>query len=388
MALIGFSCVCTAFDSPLLDTTSGLGLVLEWLNLTLVVLFTLEIAIQVGAFGVRGYVRIDPWNKLDAVIVLMLILSQGLASIQDFTFPLLVELPRQPAPRGFLSLDFRAFHSCIRALRPLRVLNKMPQMKVVVHTLFRCVPEIAKAMLFYGFMLLMFAIASVILFKGALSTCSMSPYTYFESHESPPPWFPPTYNGTYTYEDLIQYDIMTFPRSWDAMPNATRAVVAPFWPHITCDQPSSSYPHHHLPCQAHETPTSKAVCEGFNLTWSQTVVPQSFDNILIAVASLYELTTMEGWSTVAIATVDAQGEDMQPVPNLRPGFLFFWIGFMITCAFFITNLFIGVLCDSFLREHYGLLVTDEQIAWIKVQKKLLYLAPIMHIPAPVHSPLR
>ncbi|KAH9185803.1 hypothetical protein AeNC1_012220 [Aphanomyces euteiches] len=91
---------------------------------------------------------------------------------------------------------------------------------------------------------------------------------------------------------------------------------------------------------------------------------------------------MEGWTATCLATIDAAGEDMQPLTNNNPGYMFWWWIFMIICAFFITGLFIGVLCDSFARETYGSMVTDEQISWIKLQNKVLALSPLHVFPMP------
>ncbi|RHY17551.1 hypothetical protein DYB32_010499 [Aphanomyces invadans] len=97
---------------------------------------------------------------------------------------------------------------------------------------------------------------------------------------------------------------------------------------------------------------------------------------------LFELTTMEGWTSTCLAAIDAVGENMQPIENYNPMIMLYWWLYMIICAFFITNLFIGVLCDSFTRETYGSMVTDEQIEWIKLQNKVLALSPLRVHPRP------
>ncbi|KAG9401991.1 hypothetical protein AC1031_007692 [Aphanomyces cochlioides] len=358
-AAIATSCICTAFDSPLIDRTSGVGLVLDRLNTVFAILFGAEMIITIIAKGLifdkDAYVR-DPWRVLDGFIVFVSVI------------PLFV------SKAGALQ-SLRALRTC-RALRPLRVINKLPQLKIVVNVLFKCIPEIGRALLFFFFILFMFGIMSVMLFKGAISTCSISPYNYGLSAETtPPPWFPSSYTGDYV-SNLETVDVMTYPIPWIAMTPDQQSALAPVWNTTGCGPFRDDY-----------TPTSKEIClcyESVNQTTWTSLVPQRFDNIFESVGALYEITTMEGWSNVAIATIDSVGPDMQPIQNNRPIFMVYWWIFMIVCAFFTTNLFIGVLCESFVRENYGALVTEEQVQWVKMQRRVMALSPHVLYPEPKH----
>ncbi|CAK4281977.1 unnamed protein product [Aphanomyces euteiches] len=222
------------------------------------------------------------------------------------------------------------------------------------------------------------------LWKGANYTCSVSPYNYGLDSGTPvnPPWFPSDYNGDFNIVDIptLQIlDVMTFPIPWSNMSNPQRDPFLPVWNTTGCGPFADDY-----------TPTSKEIClcfAGQNGTTWLPQTPQRYDNILYAIAGLFELTTMEGWTATCLATIDAMGEDMQPLANNHPGYMLWWWIFIIICAFFITGLFIGVLCDSFARETYGSMVTDEQISWIKLQNKVLALSPQRIFPVPKH-PLR
>ncbi|OQR96937.1 Voltage-gated Ion Channel (VIC) Superfamily [Achlya hypogyna] len=351
-ASIGVSCVCTALDTPLLDPQRGLGWGVGATNNALAVLFTAEMLVTMVALGLCACLA-DPWRVLDLFIVFVSLMSWSASGAW--------------AP-------LRALRS-LRALRPLRVIHRMPQLQVVVNTLFRCFPDIGRSLLFFVFVLVLFGIACVMFFKGAFSSCSVSPYNYLNqpAYAPQPPWFPAGYSGSYSMADLELYDVMTFPRAWTNMTPASQRAAD--WLGGCGFAPTF-------------VPTSRAVCECFSsLSWSP-VVPQGFDNIAAAVGSLYELTTMEGWSFVAIAAVDATGPDMQPLPNFAEGWMVFWFAFMVTCAFFVTNLFIGVLCDSFMRENYGVMVTDEQLDWVKLQRKVLAMAPVVRYPPPSDSTWR
>ena len=43
--------------------------------------------------------------------------------------------------------------------------------------------------------------------------------------------------------------------------------------------------------------------------------PRNFDNIFVAMLTLFELMTSEDWLTVAYMGIDAAGIDMQPIQN-------------------------------------------------------------------------
>ncbi|KAF0696066.1 Aste57867_13147 [Aphanomyces stellatus] len=349
---IAVSCIFTALDSPMQDATRGIGLVVDTANNVFAIVFAIEMTVTVVALGFIGgpssYMR-DPWRVLDCFIVIVSLLAWAIGN----------------SASGALS-GLRSLRS-LRALRPLRVINKLPQLKVVVNTLFRCMPDIMRSLFFFFFMLLAFAVPAVMFFKGAMSSCSVSPYNYLNNpyYSPPPPWFPSNYSGNYSMADLETYDIMTFPVNWTSLAPSTQQLLTKTC-NMTQDQLAPSW----------YVPTSMQICNCFLPGAWLPVVPQKFDNIMIAIGSLYELTTLEGWTAVAVAGIDATGPDSQPIPNNTPAFMVFWIIFIIVCAFFVTNLFIAVLCDSFMREKYGAMVTDEQVNWIKTQRKLLAMSII------------
>ncbi|KAJ0407416.1 hypothetical protein ATCC90586_003826 [Pythium insidiosum] len=94
--------------------------------------------------------------------------------------------------------------------------------------------------------------------------------------------------------------------------------------------------------------TSREACQMFNATWGYTI-PQSFDNVLVAWRTFYEISTTEGWVTIMLAAVDATEIDMQPIPNYREVWTFFFIAFIFWGSFFVIQLFIGVVIENFNR---------------------------------------
>lgn len=101
-------------------------------------LFTVELILKVIALGCNrstGYLS-SGWNRLDAVIV-------GLGYL---------ELVVGDAADGFSVLR------CCRCLRPLRTINKLPQLKVIINTLLASAPQLFHVVQLCFFVYMMFAL--------------------------------------------------------------------------------------------------------------------------------------------------------------------------------------------------------------------------------------
>ena len=56
--------------------------------------------------------------------------------------------------------------------------------------------------------------------------------------------------------------------------------------------------------------TSKEICEWMGAEWME-VIPQNFNNVIAALATLFECSTTEGWVTLLHTSIDSVGIDMQ-----------------------------------------------------------------------------
>merc|ERR1719258_875599 len=113
---------------------------------------------------------------------------------------------------------------------------------------------------------------------------------------------------------------------------------------------------------------------GKDVSWEK-VVYQTFDNIGWAMSTLFEMSTTEGWVDIMWASVDATGVDMQPIRDHNEApWVTFWIMFIIMGSFFVINLFVGVVCDTFneMKSQLGglFLLTDRQKEWVSMRKKI------------------
>lgn len=104
---------------------------------------------------------------------------------------------------------------------------------------------------------------------------------------------------------------------------------------------------------------------------------QRFDYILDALMSEMELATFEGFMTIVWNGVDASGYDTGPIRDYNPLVMIYFISFLIVGGFFVVNLFVGVIVDSFnqLRNEGMLTLTESQKKWIDTQSVLMQNAP-------------
>jgi len=97
-----------------------------------------------------------------------------------------------------------------------------------------------------------------------------------------------------------------------------------------------------MPSYPNIDPTSRDVCLWLAADWVPTV-PQNFDNVGNAMATLFELMSTEGWLTIMYAGVDARGIEMQPQRDHSPLWQLYFIVYMVLGSQLVINLFVGEL---------------------------------------------
>ena len=132
---------------------------------------------------------------------------------------------------------------------------------------------------------------------------------------------------------------------------------------------------------------TKAACEASTEPGVEWVNPSAhFDNVLQAIVTLFQVATLSGWTDIMFNSMDVTHIDEAPQKNNHPEAALFYIIFVISCAFFTINLFIGVVIDNFNRlktEFDGsAFLSEEQRKWVLTQKlvKSVTLAPLVNRP--------
>uniref|UniRef100_UPI003AAD9E8E voltage-dependent T-type calcium channel subunit alpha-1G n=1 Tax=Centroberyx gerrardi TaxID=166262 RepID=UPI003AAD9E8E len=97
--------------------------------------------------------------------------------------------------------------------------------------------------------------------------------------------------------------------------------------------------------------TNKSDCVQANYKWLRH--KYNFDNLGQALMSLFVLASKDGWVDIMYDGLDAVGVDQQPVMNYNPWMLLYFISFLLIVAFFVLNMFVGVVVENFhkCRRH-------------------------------------
>lgn len=97
--------------------------------------------------------------------------------------------------------------------------------------------------------------------------------------------------------------------------------------------------------------TNKSDCLLASYKWVRH--KYNFDNLGQALMSLFVLASKDGWVDIMYDGLDAVGVDQQPVMNYNPWMLLYFISFLLIVAFFVLNMFVGVVVENFhkCRRH-------------------------------------
>ncbi len=214
-----------------------------------------------------------------------------------------------------LNVEGLSIFRVMRTLRPLRFLGRVPQLKVVVKALLNSVPALGNVAVVSIIFYIICGILSMQLFMGKFHYCSA---------------------------DLCCTGA-----------NATQQ---------TCNQVLTKHD-----CLGY----ANSISSGERCKWENERM--NFDNIYNSLLTLFEMSTTEGWTTVMYAAVDATGTDKQRVRDHSPVVALYFLVLMVFLSFFILNLFVGIILDTFSemqrKNNYASnFLTPEQQTWVDSQK--------------------
>ncbi|XP_022256274.1 voltage-dependent T-type calcium channel subunit alpha-1G-like [Limulus polyphemus] len=75
----------------------------------------------------------------------------------------------------------------------------------------------------------------------------------------------------------------------------------------------------------------------------------NFDNLGQALMALFVLSSKDGWVNIMYTGLDAVDIDQQPIENYNEWRLLYFISFLLLVAFFVLNMFVGVVVENFHR---------------------------------------
>jgi len=234
-----------------------------------------------------------------------------------------------------LDLSFLKAFRALRALRPLRVVSRSPGMRAVVNAIILVVPPLTNFVLVVSVFLFTFAILGASMFRDHLYSCKAS--GDWDSSENS------------IYENEFRY---------------------------TLDM---------LDCTGNVTNSGGYVAQ---LEWK--TAPSNFDNIGNALLTLFELSTMEGWPDIMYPAMDiVDRKTHHPVLNNSRFNAIYFIAFIIVGAFFITNLFVGIIVHKFnkarILDKGSVFLTEDQQQWLNDLKVAMSARPQNQAPVPTET---
>ena len=120
--------------------------------------------------------------------------------------------------------------------------------------------------------------------------------------------------------------------------------------------------------------------------------PSNYDNIFQAWFSTSEVFTANGWEVIAKSAISATGIGTGPSLYNNPEYALYFYVALICGAFFLLNLFTGVVVDTFntLKDSTNglVLMTEEQLQWVEAQRSILLTSPKLKIRLAVFAPVR
>ncbi|CEM06448.1 unnamed protein product [Vitrella brassicaformis CCMP3155] len=127
--------------------------------------------------------------------------------------------------------------------------------------------------------------------------------------------------------------------------------------------------------QVREGPTGDIVTR--EREWER--LDHSFDNVFLAMLTLFEMSTMEQWPDIMFLCTDTKAPRKALEYDASPTAVVYFMIFIFVMSFFILNLFVGIVIDKFSdirNEMNGLsFLSPKQLEWVQTQRMLIKIRP-------------
>ncbi|XP_051244147.1 voltage-dependent T-type calcium channel subunit alpha-1I-like isoform X4 [Dicentrarchus labrax] len=333
--VILLNCVTLGMYQPCenIDCTSDRCQILQAFDAFIYIFFALEMVIKMvalGIFGRRCYLG-DTWNRLDFFIVM--------AGMVEYSLDL-------------QNINLSAIRT-VRVLRPLKAINRVPSMRILVNLLLDTLPMLGNVLLLCFFVFFIFGIIGVQLWAGLLrNRCYLEEnFTLSSGMTLPPPYYQPE-------EDDERPFICSLASDNGIM--SCSDVPARREGGRTCCLDKEDALHRQALGLSPEPLTNGSgpgeamgLCINWNQYYTRCHTGNSnphkgainFDNIVYAWIVIFQVITLEGWVEIMYYVMDAHS---------FYNFIYF-ILLIIIGSFFMINLCLVVIATQFSetkqREH-------------------------------------
>uniref|UniRef100_A0A8K9UNQ1 Ion transport domain-containing protein n=1 Tax=Oncorhynchus mykiss TaxID=8022 RepID=A0A8K9UNQ1_ONCMY len=316
--VILLNCVTLGMYQPCenIDCTSDRCQILQAFDAFIYIFFALEMVVKMvalGIFGRRCYLG-DTWNRLDFFIVM--------SGMVEYSLDL-------------QNINLSAIRT-VRVLRPLKAINRVPSMRILVNLLLDTLPMLGNVLLLCFFVFFIFGIIGVQLWAGLLrNRCYLEEnFTLSSGLTLPAPYYQPE-------EDDERPFICSLAQDNGIM--SCGDVPARREGGRTCCLDREDAYH----------PSAVGLCINWNQYYTRCHTGHNnphkgainFDNIVYAWIVIFQVITLEGWVEIMYYVMDAHS---------FYNFIYF-IFLIIIGSFFMINLCLVVIATQFSetkqREH-------------------------------------
>ncbi|XP_068192086.1 voltage-dependent T-type calcium channel subunit alpha-1I-like [Antennarius striatus] len=333
--VILLNCVTLGMYQPCenIDCTSDRCQILQAFDAFIYIFFALEMVVKMvalGIFGRRCYLG-DTWNRLDFFIVM--------AGMVEYSLDL-------------QNINLSAIRT-VRVLRPLKAINRVPSMRILVNLLLDTLPMLGNVLLLCFFVFFIFGIIGVQLWAGLLrNRCYLEEnFTLSAGMTLPPPYYQPEEDDERPFICSLASD--------NGIMSCSDVPVRRQGGRSCCMDKEDALHRQALGLSPEPLANSSGGGEaiGLCINWNQYYTrcftgnsnPHkgaiNFDNIVYAWIVIFQVITLEGWVEIMYYVMDAHS---------FYNFIYF-ILLIIIGSFFMINLCLVVIATQFSetkqREH-------------------------------------
>eukprot|EP00924_Labyrinthula_sp_SR-Ha-C_P015991 snap_masked-scaffold_4-processed-gene-15.27-mRNA-1 protein AED:1.00 eAED:1.00 QI:0/0/0/0/1/1/2/0/1933 len=311
-----YSCCLLAVDED--HSRRGVQLLLEYSNIFLATLFSIEVVMKIISFGMfmsEGAYFHDKWNVIDFVV----------------TVTMIIDLVSSTTEKVGAITVLRA----LRILRPLRVVRRFENLRIIVRTLMKALVPCLQV----GFICIVVYWASAVLcvtfFGGKTYAC------YYETNHSE--WDFDRDPSLKTCHEFEQYvDDETYIKKCTGVP--------------LCEEEGGTW----------RNPTYGSITTSLNSS-----TPFEFDTLFSSMLTLYEVSTLESWPQVMFTTTDITYVGVSPRRGASDGIALWWVFFVAASNFFLLQVFVAVVVETFLltsdKETGSAFMSPKQVRWVEAR---------------------
>ncbi|NXC06954.1 CAC1I protein, partial [Orthonyx spaldingii] len=346
MMVILLNCVTLGMYQPCedMDCLSDRCKILQVFDDFIFIFFAMEMVLKMvalGIFGKKCYLG-DTWNRLDFFIVM--------AGMVEYSLDL-------------QNINLSAIRT-VRVLRPLKAINRVPSMRILVNLLLDTLPMLGNVLLLCFFVFFIFGIIGVQLWAGLLrNRCFMEENFTVQGDIVLPPYYQPEEDDEMPFICSLSGDngIMG---CHEIPPLKERG-------HECCLDKDDYYYYNSVRQEFNISGMCVNWNQYYNVCRTGNANPHkgaiNFDNIGYAWIVIFQVITLEGWVEIMYYVMDAHS---------FYNFIYF-ILLIIVGSFFMINLCLVVIATQFSetkqREHQ--LMQEQRVRYLSSSTVASYMEP-------------